>query len=337
MRLFRAFALVGALTVATAAPAFAEDPAPWSVGVTDVQKKEAQRLLEEGNARFLENDFKTALDRYQAAVKEWKHPAIRFNIVRCMIQLNDPIAAADELKLSLEYGAKPFEPDVYREALAYQKLLESQIGELELKCDQPSVAVTLDGKKLFDCPHTEKRRMPPGNYKLVAERPGYLTVSTDVLIMGGKVTTNTVQLDPREKAARIVHRYPTWVPWTVFGGGLVVAGIGALLNVKASSDMDRYDSQVASQCAENGCSMEEDEVVYMNLKDQEQAALTLNKIAIGVIVAGAATAAVGGVMIFMNRGQTVYSESKTSAAPSTAFTVIPTLDGGAMATLSGGF
>ncbi|MCX5743635.1 MAG: hypothetical protein NT062_14180 [Proteobacteria bacterium] len=330
MSWLRAFVVVGFLV--GAAPASA-DEAPWVKGVTDAQKQAAQHLLEEGNSRFVEKDYKTALEKYRGAVAQWDHPAIRFNIVRCLIFLDQPIEAFDELKLALKYDAAPLEDAVYREALSYQKLLSTQIGEFELKCDQPQVEVTLDGKKLWDCPHSEKRRFAPGAYQLVGSRPGYLTRKVEISIVGGKVTTSVLTLDPREKAARIVHRYPTWMPWAVFGGGLVVAGIGGLLDLKAAGDLDNYDSNVAGLCAERGCAPTFPG--YNNLRQQEDSALLLNKVAVGVMVAGAATAVVGGVMIFLNRGQTVYSDSTGMAGPPVA--IVPTTDGGALATFSGSF
>src|SRR4051794_24436830 len=113
MSWLRVLATVVLVSVAT--PALAEDA--WSVGVTVEQKATAQKLLEEGNARFVERDYATALQKYQAAVAVWDHPAIRFNMVRCLIQLDKPVDAADNLKLALKYGAQPLEEAVYNEAL----------------------------------------------------------------------------------------------------------------------------------------------------------------------------------------------------------------------------
>ncbi len=330
MKWARSIAIVGGVLLA-ASPASAEE-APWSAGVTEARKTAAQKLLEEGNARFVERNYSTALEKYTAAVKSWDHPAIRFNIVRCLIQLDKPIEASDQLKLALKYGAKPLEEAVYNEALAYEKLLANQIGELELKCDQPGVTVTFDGQKVGTCPHSEKIRVAPGEHQLVGTREGFLTRTVDVVIIGGKVVSHSVSLDPLTKAARVVHRYPAWVPWAVFGGGLIVAGAGGLMNLKAASDMDIYDRQIASACADQGCTEEE---LAGGLSDQRDSALRLNKIAIGVMVVGAVTAVTGGVMLYLNRGKTVYAESRESIGD-TKVTVIPTADG-ALMTMFGRF
>src|SRR3569623_242091 len=111
------FAVVMALAVAPSA-AHADDQ-PWAVGVTDAQKAQAQKILDEGNQLFLKKDYAPALDKYKAAVAVWDHPAIRFNIVRCLIQLDRPVDASATLALALKYGAAPLEGAVYREALCF--------------------------------------------------------------------------------------------------------------------------------------------------------------------------------------------------------------------------
>ncbi|HEY0252144.1 MAG TPA: hypothetical protein VGC41_11495 [Kofleriaceae bacterium] len=86
-------------------PAIAHADDPWAVGVTAEQKTAAQKLLEEGNALFLKKDYAPALEKYREATTKWDHPAIRFNMVRCEIQLNENVEASDDLALALKYGA----------------------------------------------------------------------------------------------------------------------------------------------------------------------------------------------------------------------------------------
>ncbi|MDB4956155.1 MAG: hypothetical protein JWO36_3724, partial [Myxococcales bacterium] len=113
--------LVLALGVSTRV--HAEDVPPWAAGVSDAHKKSAKTLLDSGNVLFLGHDYVAALEQYKQAVAAWDHPAIRFNIVRCLIQLDRSLDAFDNLQLALKYGAAPLEAAVYNEALAYQKLL----------------------------------------------------------------------------------------------------------------------------------------------------------------------------------------------------------------------
>jgi hypothetical protein len=309
--------------------AHAEDQ-PWAVGVTDAQKAEAQKILEEGNALFLKKDYAQALEKYKAAVGKWDHPAIRFNMVRCLIQLDKPVEASDSLVLALKYGAAPLEEAVYNEALSYQKLLANQIGDLDIACTQPGVKVTLDGQHLLDCPGKEHRRVAPGQHQLVGTKDGFLTKTTEVVVLGAKQQAAEVALVPLGKAAKIVHRYPAWIPWTVFGGGLVLTGFGALIQYDASSTMSAYDRSISTNCAGTGCPPGDKRVD----DNQKSSAQLENKIAISVMSVGVATAVVGGVLLYMNRGRTVYEENVVEKSPQVGF--VPTHDGATMV-LSGHF
>jgi len=314
-----------AAALALVAPAVAHaDDQPWAAGVSDARKAEAQKILEEGNQLFLKKDYAQALDKYKAAVAVWDHPAIRFNMVRCLIQLDRPVDASDNLALALKYGAAPLEEAVFNEALSYQKLLANQIGDLDVACDQPGVKVTLDGQPLVSCPGKEHRRVAPGQHQLVGTKDGFLTKTTEVVVIGAKTADARVALIPLAKAAKVVHRYPGWMPWTVFGGGLVVAGFGGLIQYEASQSMASYDRQVTTNCANTGCTPAQ-AAAFQGDKD---AAQRDNRIALGVMSVGAAGAIVGGVLLYMNRGRTVYEEQ-----PPVAF--VPLRDGGGALTFSG--
>src|SRR3569833_3347116 len=173
---------VKAVAVGTFAPGAAHADRPRQiVGVSDAQKAQAQKILDEGNQLFLKKDYPPALDKYKAAVAVWDHPAIRFNIVRCLIQLDRPDEASDNLALALKYGAAPLEEAVYSEALSYQMLLASQIGDLDVTCEQPNNKDTHDGQPLVSCPGKEHRRGAPGPHQLVGAKDGFLTKTTDVV------------------------------------------------------------------------------------------------------------------------------------------------------------
>jgi hypothetical protein len=275
------------------------DTPPWANGVTDERKAEARRQLEAGNALFVEHRYADALAAYRGAVAAWDHPAIRFNIVRCEIQLDDPLAAADDLALALKYGAAPLEDSVYTEALSYQKLLASQLAEIELVCEQPGVEVTLDGEKLAACPHREVRRVRAANHQLVAVKPTFLTISRSVVALGGNRERIKIELVPLARAARVTRRWATWKPWLVFGGGLATAALGGGLQLKASSDMATYDRQVTLQCGGRCQPGQVDDGL-------RRTAIVENRAAIAVIAVGAAATAVGTMLLYINRTHTEY-------------------------------
>jgi tetratricopeptide (TPR) repeat protein len=317
------------LVAAMAVTARADDSKPWTVGVTADQKAEAQRQLEAGNELFLARKYAEAIEQYRAAVKTWDHPAIRFNIVRCLIQLEKPLEAAEQLTLALKYGDAPFEEGIYNEALGYQKLLANQSAELEVSCTQPGVTMTLDGQSLAACPTRETRRVLPGQHQVVGTKAGMLPRTIEIVVLGGKREQVGVELVPLSKGTRIEHRWAQWKPWTVFAGGFALAGIGGLLHLKATSDQDEYRDLVAQQCP-NGCPAGE---VSSSL---ESSARIENGIALGAVILGGAAIVTGSVMIYMNRGRTVYGAKEYQTPRGARLDVVPTRSGGAV-TLSGWF
>ena len=304
------------------------DDKPWAAGVSAENKAAAQQHLDAGNALFLERKYSEALDEYKKALETWEHPAIRFNMVRCLIFLERPLEASDNLQLALKYGAAPFDETIYSEALSYEKLLASQIGELDINCDQTGVALTMDGQPLLACPGKEQRRVLPGQHQIVGKKEGFLPRTVEIIVLGGKHEHAGVTLEPLSKAARIEHRWPTWIPWTVFGSGFAAAGIGELLHLKASSDNSAYASYVATKCPDGCTNAMLDHSLLTSARVE-------NGIAIGLITAGAAAVATGSLMLYLNRGRTVYDlESATPRGAS--IDVVPTR-GGAAVSVAGQF
>jgi len=221
--------VIAAIVTGVWGPARADAPtAPWSVGVTDAQKAEANRLLERGNARFLEKKFAEALALYREAVASWDHPAIRFNIVRCLIQLDRSAEAAENLQITLRYGNAPLEETVYTEALAYEKLLAKQVGDVTIECRQPGVEVSLDGARVVSCPGSQTRRLATGKHQLLGAGGGLLPRASEIVVIGGETQTVGVTLDAVPVGGGGVRPRTIGKILLSSGGGLLAgsAGIG---------------------------------------------------------------------------------------------------------------
>jgi hypothetical protein len=324
----RVIAVVLALLLLLLLPrAAGAEPQPWAAGVTEAQKARAQERLDAGNRKFVERDYAAALTTYRDAAVAWDHPAIRFNIVRCLIQLDRPLEAYDNLKLALAYGAAPLEEAVYAEALTYEKLLAKQIGELEVRCEQPGAKLTLDGRPLATCPGTVTRRVAPGAHQVVGVRDGYLTHTLEVVVVGGERRSVAVALTPLSEVNVVTRRWRPWVPWLVFGGGLAVVGIGGLVEAKAASDMDAYDRNVATSCGRGGCAGD----ALAPLLAQKRSAELEDRIGVGMLAAGIAATSAGAVMLYLNRPRSRFPER---IAPAVAVRPAP---GGAVLALGGRF
>lgn len=276
---------------------------PWADGVTEDQKTRAQVLLEQGNALFLEKKYVEALEAYRQAVAVWDHPAIRFNMVRCEIQLGRNLDAATNLELALRYGEAPFEEGLYSEALGYQKLLSTQIGDVVVQCSQDGVKLLFDGQAIGTCPVTEKRRVLAGSHSLVGTKDGHLPKSVEVVVVGGEGKSIDINLVPVEQGAVIEHRWPTYVPFAVMGGGALLVGTGVMFQLLASDQMDSYDALVAAMCAGN-CSPQD----LAGIDDMRAGARLKSGIGVSAAITGAAVILTGGVMLYLNRGRTVYPE-----------------------------
>lgn len=313
---------------------------PWAQGVTEDQKSAAKTKLEEGNALYIATDYKGALAKYEEALKSWNHPAIRFNLVRCLVQLNEMVEADKNLQLALEHDKAPFTDEVWQEVLGFKKLLGNMVGTIEVGCKQDGAKLTFDGEPFIEkCPGNSTKRVKIGQHSVVATKEGFLTKEMPIVVVGGPTQQVDVTLTPLDKAAKVVHRFPTWIPWVVFGGGLAVTGVGVLLKIDAGNQMNAYDQDVAGSCAVNGCDLSPDPNdmdavrVANRLNDKRESAESRDKLAIGVIAVGAAGAAIGGVLLFLNRGRTVYEDPAKAGAQ---VRVMPTTDGG-MVSLSGRF
>lgn len=322
MRIALVLAFVGAV-----GQAHADETPPWAVNVTAAQKAAAEQLLEAGNTLFVERKYAEALEAYRAAVAQWDHPAIRFNIVRCLIQLDRLPDASENLEATLRFGAAPLEENIYAEALAYQRLLATQLGEVVIACEQPGVTVSLDGQPVVTCPGTAKRSVTPGPHQIVGTHAELVTRSIEVVVLGGAPQDVAVKLDSREAAARIEHRWPTWIPWVVVGAGFGVAAVGGVLQLSANGDRDSFDRTVRNECSSPCSSTLLDELGVGGLDERAQ---LKSAFAVGAMAVGAATVATGAVLLYMNRGRTVYPSSveRIGVAPA---------PGGATLTLGGSF
>lgn len=282
-----------------------DSASPWAKGVTDEQKQTAGNLLAEGNDLFVQNKYREALAKYADAIAVWDHPAIRFNMVRALIALERPLEAYENLEKALAYGKAPLEDQVYTEALNYQTLLEGQIANIDVSCKQAGVTITVDGEKFLDCPGAKSERILPGHHEVVGQKAGFLTETQDAVLLPGVKAPIDVSLRSLTEAAVTRTRWKTWKPWAVAGGGALLAGIGVLVDLKASSDLDAFYTAVDTTCAGDGCGPHE---LDHTLLPEEHSALLENKIAIGMMAVGGAAVATGVVLVIMNRPHTYVPE-----------------------------
>lgn len=293
-------------------PAFA-DERPWAQGVSEEQQKLALEIYQQGNTLFVQSNHAEALAKYREALTHWDHPAIRYNAAVVLVNLQQPLAAWENLELALKYGAAALGDDVFQQATTYQKLLAAQLSEVELTCDEVGAEVLLDGKQLFVAPGTKTLRVMPGNHQLTANKRGFETFSKVLAPPPGQKLQETVVL-VKLRALTVQKRlWATWKPWTAVASGAAVALIGGGLYGWARSDYGSLRSSIDACTNEHGCTLAE-----VGGEDLERGARMKNIAGNSLMIAGGAVLVTGLVMVFLNQPRAV-------EVPRGAVSVVPTI------------
>jgi len=307
--------------VAVADPA----PKPWAAGVSEAEQTTALALYKKANTEFEEARYGQALAMYRDAIKHWDHPAIRFNMVVCLVNLDQPLEAYDDLEAALKYGADPFSSETYAQGLTYKKLLQGQLARLQVTSKEPNAEITLDGAKLFTAPGEATKLAMPGNHQLVATKPGFLTTTIPLVLMGGKTSVLDVTLTHLAPTT-IVRRWSPWKPWLAVGGGAALLITGGLLEARSYSNFQTYNREFDAACA-HGCGGPTQPAVPDSIDSREHRARIENDAAIAMFVGGGAALIVGAIGVYLNQPHEAVEKPMT---------VTPVVMPGAAALLVGG-
>lgn len=309
---------LSAASAAVAQPAPAPAPAgetPWSRGVSEDAKAKAQALLEAGNALIVQNLDKEALAKYEAALAQWDHPAIRFNMVRALINLDRPIDAQDNLERALTFGAEPLGAEVFAEASTYQRLLAQQIATVTVSCDQPAAIVTVDGEPIGACPGEHPLRLRVGPHTIAGDGVGLIATTRREGLAAGANPAIAVHLRTLVDVTVTRTRWATWKPWAVAAGGATLGGVGAALILSARGLRSDYQAALVRECGELACDPAQLPVGTTDLLDR---ARFRDRLGIATAIAGGAAVITGVVLVVMNRPFTVVERDVGVALAPTA-------------------
>jgi len=268
---------------------------PWAAGVSDEHQARALELLGRGNEQMDRDDYAKAVEIYREAVAVWDHPAIRYNLALAEIHLDRPREADEDLARALRYP-EALEPEIRQQAVVYQRLVHAQVVRLTVDCVDPGTHIELDGKPVEGtCPGTLVQSLLPGPHHLIATKPGYVTRTIDHDWSGGSDPHEKIDLMTYEEATVTRRRWARWKPWAITGAGLAIAGVGLGFELQSAATFRSYDKAVAVLCPDHPCAPPQ------LVTDAYSDARRDNKIAIGLFVAGGATLAAGGVLLWLNR------------------------------------
>jgi hypothetical protein len=277
---------------------------PWATGVSQDRQDAAIRLFVEGNGYLNDGIFTKAVESYRGALTSWDHPAIHYNMALALTKLDQPIEVEISLEKAIAYGPSPLEtPDKFEHAKEYLVLNAKQLAWIEVSCDKVGAKVSIDNEEVFTVAtgkdNKATRRVKVGKHTIVAEKTGYnATVEPSFIEPGQKFAIN-ITLYTSDELRRTRRRWDArWMPYAVIGGGVVLGGVGALMQLSAQSSYDDYDKEIARCNADSGgvgCASSES---ITDLKESGNSKRTLGYVGYGL--AGAAVIT-GAVLIYLNR------------------------------------
>jgi hypothetical protein len=269
--------------------------------VSDAEQKAALDLFKEGNVALKEPNFPRAVGKYREALGHWDHPAIHYNLALALLNLDQPVETHEAFVKSLRWGAAPLDADKFDQANRYKTLLERQLAGVDIRCNMEGATVKLDGKVLYVAPGRYTGLTTAGPHSIVATKEGYITNELSLPLPAGETKVFELNLMTTDDLTEYKRLWPQYVPYAVLVGGVVVAVAGLGLHLGANSVYQSFDSNVSS-CATmspfmGGCRL------TPQLSGQKQTADALQGAAIAAYVAGGAVAAVGTILLYLNRLQ----------------------------------
>lgn len=222
-----------------------EKDRPWAKGISSERQDAANRLFEQGN-RFLKDSlFRQAVEKYEDALVQWDHPAIRYNMALALLSFEQPIEVHHHLKQALRYGEAPLGNDRFNHAKLFLRLVEKQLSRVDIRCDVEGATVSFDGRVVFRAPGRFEALVRSGSHVVVASKPGLITDQRAWVLGTGE--TIRYDLTPHAQQQSI---WPTMdvvagiaVPTLVLGGSI----IGRVYGARAA------DAESSAYCQEHRC------------------------------------------------------------------------------------
>ncbi len=292
--------VVAALMVVTAlapAPALAQDKQaerPWAKGVSSDNQRQALQLFREGNGLLKESVFVQAAHKYREALKHWDHPAIHYNLVLALLNMDQPVEVHQHLEKALRYGPEPLDAEKFAQAQAYLALIEKQLAKVSIRCEEPEAKVVMDGRPLFTAPGRWEGWVRSGPHTVVATKEGFLTNQLSRNLPPGEVTDFELKLFTADSLTEYRRKWSVWIPWAVLGAGVVVGGAGGAMHYTARESFKEFDAGIDA-CG--GC------VPPSDVEGKRSTGNTLQAAAIGSYAVGGAAVVAGAVLVYINRLQ----------------------------------
>jgi hypothetical protein len=302
-----AFVTLLSWTILLAVPASAQtgtaltgnESAPWEHNVSKESQQRAEKLFLEANDHLKEGRFPAAEAKYREALAIWEHPAIDYNLTQILHRQGNLLAVHRHLTRALRYGQAALGETRFKRAQTLLSSTEKLLSRVEITCDVPGASVWLDDKQLLSCPGRSETFELPGVRTISTRKDGYPANDRPRTLTAGQTTSLHIERLYDDAAMHVTtSRWPVWIPWTLVGTGVALAGGGGVLHLKARSSYQRFDERV-SRCGATGCPPDSGLSQMVRRGDKFQWA------ALGTYTVGGAMAAAGTVLVLLNRESSV--------------------------------
>jgi hypothetical protein len=273
---------------------------PWAVGVRDDERNAALELYRQGNAEFKESHITFALAKYEQAIQHWDHPAIRFNMAVCLIQLDRPVEAMTNLEHSLQFGEAALGADAFAQGQVYFKLLEARVSRIDVSCSEFGAEMMLDFKRVLTCPGKAEQVVMPGPHEVTVTKPGYITNTRVLVVAPGQRATQQVAQLPALEGPELQWRWRRWIPPTIAGAGAAFALFGAAMWTAGRTKMDQFEADFADACPA-GCEPGLTAPNHAPLRDLRDEANRDHTIGLLSLATGGVVAVTGVALYILNR------------------------------------
>lgn len=282
------------------------------------QQRAARAVFLEANQLARDRFFATAATKYRQAIALWGHPAFHYNLALAQLHLDQTIEAYQSLQRALAQGSEAL-GDKYEPARQQLAILESQLGRIDVRCDEPGARVMLDGKTLFTGPGQHQAVVLPGAHQIVATKRGLAPVVEQVVLAPGEGDRFDLAFQYPEVTVS-VRRWAAWKSWSVVGAGAALALSAMYLDRRSSQAFDDYDQAFRDRFLDTCDPLEGCSAVEVSDQDEQrrQQAESEQRIAVGLYIAGGAVLAAGAVLAYLNRERLVSREVRPESAGSSA-------------------
>ncbi|MCC7537083.1 MAG: hypothetical protein IT379_12755 [Deltaproteobacteria bacterium] len=176
------------------APPASAQPAP-----SEAQTRQARTLFREGLSHADAGRWSAAAERFRRALALRAAPPIRYNLAAALVELGDPVEAAEHLDLVLADAETA--QDVRTQAMQLLSTVSARTGRITLRLTGApelvtGVTIRVDDRALPAGPPERSVRVMPGPHVAVAMRDGRQVGRGEATVAAGETVALSIALVP---------------------------------------------------------------------------------------------------------------------------------------------